>query len=165
MSEQLNTEVAGLNLRFAVASDTDTILGLISELAEYEKLSHEMVAEYDVFKESMFGERPYAESIIAEYEGVVVGFALYFYNFSTFTGRPGIHLEDLFIKPAYRGKGFGKALLVALARLAAQRNCGRLEWSVLDWNTPSIAFYKKLGAKAMDEWTTFRLTREQLEKF
>jgi len=158
MQEKITTKIPGVSLRAAARDDGKIILGLISELAEYEKLSHEVIADLDTLEATLFGERPFAETVLAEYDGAVVGFALFCYNFSTFIGRPGLHLEDLFVKPAFRGKGIGRALLCYVARLAVERHCGRLEWSVLDWNEPALHFYKKLGAVPMNEWTTFRLS-------
>lgn len=151
-------------IRFAGAQDTETVLRFIRALAEYEKLSDDCVADAASLKAHLFGPRPYAEVLLIEDEaGTAHGFALFFHNFSTFLGKPGIYLEDLFVDPAQRGKGYGKALLVRLAELAVERGCGRLEWSVLDWNTPSIDFYLSLGAKPMDEWTIYRLDGERLE--
>lgn len=152
-----------LQLRPAEAGDSATILRFIQELAEYEKLRHECVATEADIVEHLFGVRPKAEAVLAEWDGEAVGFALFFHNFSTFLGKPGIYLEDLYVHPRMRGKGIGKALLVHLARLARERGCGRLEWSVLDWNAPSIAFYESLGAKAKDEWTVYRVDGEALE--
>ena len=146
----------------ATRSDVPLILGLIKELAEYERLAHEVVASEEVLAETLFGARPYAEVLLAFYEDQSVGYALYFHSYSTFLGRPGIYLEDLFVRPPFRGKGIGKALLAALARVASERNCGRLEWAVLNWNEPAIGFYKSLGAKPMDTWTVYRLTGEPL---
>ena len=140
------------------------ILRFIEKLAEYEKLSHEVVATETALRKYLFGARPMAEVILAYWGGEAVGFALFFYNFSTFLARPGIYLEDLFVDVEHRGKGIGKALLTRLAQIARERGCGRLEWSVLDWNEPSIQFYRGLGATAKDEWTTYRLTGEALEK-
>ena len=151
-----------LNIRAAERSDTALILELIRGLAEYEKLSHEVVATPELLEKWLFGERPVAEVLIAEWEGLPRGFALFFHNFSTFLGRPGFYLEDLYVQPEFRGRGIGKALLLRLARLAVERGYGRLEWSVLDWNEPAIRFYKSLGAKPMDEWTVFRLTGDGL---
>jgi GNAT superfamily N-acetyltransferase len=139
-------------------------LSFIKKLAIYEKLVHEVTATEETLRETLFGQRRYAEVIIGYYRGEPVGFALFFHNYSTFLGRPGIYLEDLFVDEEHRGKGFGKALLVHLARLTKERNCGRLEWAVLDWNEPSINFYKALGARQMDEWTVFRVTGEALDK-
>ncbi|MBY0455950.1 MAG: GNAT family N-acetyltransferase [Gemmataceae bacterium] len=151
-------------IRPATPDDIPTIARLIRALAEYEKLAHAVVLSESILGEHLFGDRRYAEVLLAEDAGVVVGFALFFHNYSTFRGRPGIYLEDLFVVPEARGKGFGKALLRALARLAVERDCARMEWSVLNWNAPSIAFYKALGAKPMDEWTVYRLTDEALTK-
>ena len=151
-----------LHLRPAIAADTPVILGFIRELAAYEKLLDHCVATEQGLALHLFGANPKAEVIMAEWEGAPVGFALFFHNFSTFLAQPGIYLEDLYVQSAMRGKGIGKALLMHLARLAQIRNCGRLEWSVLDWNTPSIAFYESLGAVAQDDWTTYRLTGQAL---
>jgi len=158
------TALPNFSLREAQAGDCALILALIRELAEYEKLPHEVVASEAVLRETLFGERPAAEVIFAEYRGQAVGYALFFGNFSTFTGRPGIYLEDLYVKPQMRGRGFGKCLLAYVAKLAVQRRCSRLEWSVLDWNEPSIRFYRSLGAVAMDEWTVQRLAGAALEE-
>ena len=137
---------------------------MIRALAEYEKLTHLCVATEARLEETLFGSRPYAETIIAEWDGAPVGFALYFHNYSTFLAQPGIYLEDLFVQPEFRGKGIGKALLIRLAQIADERACGRMEWSVLDWNEPSITFYKKLGANPLDDWTIFRVTGPGLGK-
>ena len=149
-------------IRSAVPDDIPTIAALIRELAEYEHLAHEVVLDEETLASHLFGARPYAEVVIAETEGEPVGFALFFHNFSTFLGRPGIYLEDLFVRPTHRGAGHGRALLAELGRLAVERECGRIEWSVLDWNAPSIAFYESLGATAMSEWTLYRLTGDAL---
>jgi GNAT superfamily N-acetyltransferase len=149
-------------IRPATRADIPVIAELIGALADYEHLSDQVVLDEARLVEHLFGPRPYAEVLLAQDAGTVVGFALFFYNYSTFLGRPGIYLEDLFVRPEHRGKGFGKALLKAVAKLAVERGCGRLEWSVLDWNAPSIKFYKAFGAVAMDEWTVFRLTGESL---
>jgi len=145
-------------LRFATASDAPTILALIRGLAEYEKLLHECIADETALARTLFGDRRYAEVVIAEHEGRAAGFALFFHNYSTFLARPGIYLEDLFVRPELRGRGIGETLLAFLAKLAVERDCGRVEWSVLDWNEPAIGFYRKLGAVPMDEWTVFRVT-------
>jgi GNAT superfamily N-acetyltransferase len=142
--------------------DVPKILGFIRALAEYEKLSHACVATEGQLREQLFGPRPAAEVLIARLNDNPVGFALFFGSFSTFLAKPGIYLEDLFVLPEARGHGVGKALLKALAGIAVQRNCGRLEWAVLDWNEPAIGFYKKLGAVAMEEWTTYRVTGDKL---
>lgn len=149
-------------IRAATPADLPLIAELIRALAEYEKLAHEVRFEEAVLGEKLFGPRPYAEVLIGEVDGVAQGFALFFHNFSTFEGKPGIYLEDLFVRPEARGAGLGKALLVELARLALERDCARLEWWVLDWNEPSIGFYKSLGAKPMDEWTVMRVDGEAL---
>ncbi len=153
-----------LSIRPAASTDTPLILELIRALAEYEKLADACVATEEQLAETLFGPKPYAEAIIAEWDRAPAGFALYFHNYSTFLAQPGIYLEDLFVKPELRGKGIGKALLAALAQIAGERKCGRLEWAVLDWNEPSIGFYKKLGAKPLDDWTTFRITGPGLAK-
>ena len=152
-----------LKIRPTTADDVPLILKFIRELAEYEKLAHSVVANEATLRDELFGTKPVAECVIAEYDGVAVGFALYFHNFSTFVGKRGLYLEDLFVKPEMRGQGIGKALLVYLAQLAQARNCGRFEWAVLDWNEPSINFYKSLGAEPMNEWTVYRLTGETLD--
>ncbi len=152
-------------LRRAAETDLDTVIELIHALAEYEHEPDAVQLDREELREHLFGERPYAEVLLAETdEGMNAGFALFFHNFSTWTGKPGIHLEDLFVRPEFRGKGFGKAMLVELARTALERGCGRLEWSVLDWNEPSIAFYKGLGAQAMDGWTVYRVDGESLRR-
>lgn len=140
------------------------ILTLIRELADYERLSHEAVATEDSLREWLFGERAVAEVLIAEDGGDVAGFALFFHNFSTFLGRPGIYLEDLYVRPGFRRAGVGRGLLVHLARLARERGCGRLEWSVLDWNEPAIGFYGEIGASPVSGWTLYRVTGEVLEE-
>jgi GNAT superfamily N-acetyltransferase len=149
-------------IRPAIPEDTKTIARLIRALAEYEKLAHEVSLDEARLHEHLFGSRPFAEVLLAEAKGSVVGFALFFHNYSTFVGRPGIYLEDLFVEPEHRGQGHGKALLVELARLAVERGCGRLEWAVLDWNEPAIQFYRSLGAVPMDAWQTYRLTGNAL---
>jgi GNAT superfamily N-acetyltransferase len=155
--------VARAEIRPATVDDVPIILSLIRELAEYERLSHEVVATEGLLRESLFGERRGAEVLIACCKGASAGFALFFHNFSTFLGRPGIYLEDLYVKPKFRGRGIGRALLTHLARLAKERGCGRLEWAVLDWNEPAIKLYKSIGAVPMDEWTVYRVTGEALE--
>jgi GNAT superfamily N-acetyltransferase len=149
-------------IRPAAPSDLPLIMQFIRDLAEYEKLSHEVRFAEETLGENLFGTRQMAEVLIGEVSGTPQGFALFFHNFSTFEGRPGIHLEDLFVRLEARGVGLGKALLIELARLALERNCARLEWSVLDWNAPSIGFYKALGAKALDDWTVMRVDGEAL---
>jgi GNAT superfamily N-acetyltransferase len=153
---------SALNLRPADASDVPLILAFIRELAEYEKLPQECHATEAELERTLFGPRRFAEVILAFEGELPLGFALFFHNYSTWLAKPGIYLEDLYVRPEHRGKGAGKALLVALAKLAVERGCGRVEWSVLDWNTPSIEFYRALGARPMDEWTTFRLSGEAL---
>jgi len=152
-----------LHLRPAMRADLPVILKLIEDLADYEKLRHACVATIEELDKHLFGEHPRAEVVLAEWEGEVAGFALFFHTFSTFLAKPGIYLEDLFVVPERRGCGIGKALLVHLARLAKIRGCGRVEWSVLDWNTPSIAFYESLGAKQQKKWHMYRLTGAELE--
>lgn len=153
-----------LAIRPAIEADVSLILRFIRALAEYEKLSHEVVAtEADIYA-GLFGPKRVAECAIAEWEGAPAGFALFFHNYSTFVGKPGIYLEDLFVLPELRGNGIGKALLAHLAKLARDRGCARLEWAVLDWNAPSIAFYQSLGARPMDDWTVYRLTGDALNK-
>ena len=147
---------------FAKREDTAKILDLITELAVYEKLEKEIVTDVPTLEHWLFDEKK-AEVLFVEEEGEKVGYALFFHNFSTFLGRAGIYLEDLFVKPAYRGRGLGKGLLTELARITVERGCGRLEWACLDWNQPSIDFYHSMGAKAMDEWTVYRLTGATLE--
>jgi GNAT superfamily N-acetyltransferase len=158
MAERIQTRIPGLTLRFAAEGDVGIILGFIRELADYEKLSHEVVATEETLRASLFHGRQVAEVILAELQGSAVGFALFFHNFSTFLGQPGIYLEDLYVTPAMRGKGVGTALLSFLARLASERGCGRLEWAVLDWNQSAITFYKNLDAQPLHEWTVFRVT-------
>jgi GNAT superfamily N-acetyltransferase len=156
--------VDNLSIEKASERDVPVILSFIKELAEYERLSHEVVATEEMLRASLFGERVMAEVLIAQTGAEAVGFALFFHNFSTFLGRPGIYLEDLYVQPRARGKGIGRALLARLACLAVERGCGRLEWAVLDWNEPAIRFYRNLGAVAMDEWTVFRATGEALKR-
>ena len=146
-----------LSIRPAIEPDLDLIIGFIRALADYERLADEVHLDRDVLATHLFGSAPKAEVLIAERDGAPVGFALFFHNFSTFEGQPGIYLEDLFVSPEARGSGAGKALLATLATLALERGCARLEWSVLDWNTPAIEFYRSLGAKSMDEWTINRV--------
>ncbi|MGE5441305.1 MAG: N-acetyltransferase family protein [Bacteroidota bacterium] len=150
-------------IKKACKSDTPLILSFIKQLAEYERMSDDVVATEELLKEVLFGNSPSAEVVLAYYNNEPAGFAIYFFNFSTFVGRPGLYLEDLFVKPALRGKGIGKALLIHLAKKAIEKKCGRFEWSVLDWNAPAINFYKSLGARPMDEWTVFRIDGEKLK--
>jgi len=146
--------------------DCETIVNLVRELAVYEKLEHLAVATADDFRRNLFGPRPFAEAILAESgsDRRLIGFALYFHTFSTFLGKPGIYLEDIFVRPESRRQGVGKALLASVARVAEERGCGRLEWSVLNWNTPSIEFYVSLGARPMSEWSVYRVDDEPLRR-
>lgn len=153
-----------LSIRSALADDTTLILQFIRELADYERLLDRVVATESELRAALFGPVPRAEVLIAEMDGAAAGFALYFHNFSTFVGRTGLYLEDLFVRPEFRSHGVGKALLVELARTAVERRCGRLEWAVLDWNEPAIGFYRSLGAVAQDDWTVYRLEGEALER-
>jgi GNAT superfamily N-acetyltransferase len=153
-----------VKIRPATEADLGTIEELIRALAAYERMADEVVMDARLLRKNLFGDRPYAEVLIAEVDGEPAGFALFFHNFSTFVGRPGIYLEDLFVKPEHRGTGLGRALLKRLAEIAVERECGRLEWAVLDWNEPAIGFYKKLGARPNDEWTVFRLAGEALQE-
>ena len=150
-----------INIRNANINDSATILGFIKELAEYENMSNDVVATEDLIKQNIF-EKKLAEVIIAEFDNKPVGFALFFHNFSTFLGKGGIYLEDLYVQPAMRGKNIGKMLLSSITKIAVQRDCGRLEWSCLNWNEPSIKFYKSQGAIPMDEWTVYRVTGNEL---
>ena len=151
-------------IRPATPDDVPVIARLIRDLAEYERLSHAVDFDEARLRDHLFGPRPYAEVLLAEDGGTVVGFALFFHNYSTFAGKPGLYLEDLFVVPVARGKGFGKALLVALAKIGVERDCGRVTWSVLKWNEPSIRFYESLGAVPMDEWTGYRLVDDAIKK-
>ncbi|ABF53562.1 GNAT family N-acetyltransferase [Sphingopyxis alaskensis] len=153
-----------LAIRPATRADLPLIAEFIRDLAEYERLSHEVRFDEAKLGENLFGPRPYAEVVIGEIDGTPQGFALFFHNFSTFEGRPGIYLEDLFVRPEARGSGLGKALLAHLAELCIERDCARLEWWVLDWNEPSIGFYKSLGARMMDEWTVMRVDGDALTR-
>jgi len=160
----LSTKIDNFTIRKAKREDVPLVLNFIHRLADYERLSHEVVATEAELERYLFGEAKVAEVVFGYSGEVPVGFALYFYNFSTFLGKPGIYLEDLFILEKERGKGYGKALLTYLAKLAVEKGCGRLEWAVLDWNEPSIEFYKSLGAMMMDEWIVNRLTGDTLVK-
>ena len=151
-------------IRAANENDVAVILALIKDLAEYEHLSHEVAATEEDIRQSLFGDRPVAQALIGEHEGIPISFALFFYNFSTFLGKPGIYLEDLYVQPEYRSNGFGRRMLAHIARLAKERNCGRFEWSVLDWNEPAIRTYDRLNATPMKEWILYRLTGEALNK-
>lgn len=162
MEMVMNTSITDFKLRFAEKKDVPLILEFIKELAEYENMLNEVAATEDTLMESLF-ERKMAEVVIGEYQHEPVAFALFFHNFSTFLGKPGIYLEDLFVKPEMRGKGLGKIMLSFLAKLAVERNCGRLEWWCLDWNKSSIDFYKRMGAVSMDEWTVYRVSEAALD--
>ncbi len=151
-------------IRSATPDDVPTIARLIRALASYERLSDRVVFDEEKLREHLFGERRYAEVLLAEVEGAVAGFALFFHNYSTFQGKPGLYLEDLFVLPEHRGKGYGKALLIALAKLAVERGCATVRWVVLKWNEPGIQFYELLGATAMNEWTEYRLAGDALKK-
>src|SRR3982750_4126098 len=154
--------MANFDIRAATEADVPVILGLIRDLADYERAPDAVVATEAGLREVLFGAKPAAEVLLASEGKEPVGFAVYFFNFSTWLGRPGLYLEDLFVRPTVRGKGYGRALLARLAQIAQERRCGRMEWAVLDWNEPAIGFYKKLGAKPMDEWTVFRLERAEI---
>jgi GNAT superfamily N-acetyltransferase len=151
-------------IRPATIADVPVILDLIRELATYERAPNEVTATEEQLVDVLFGKKPVAEVLLAFEDEGPVGFAVFFHNFSTWLGRAGLYLEDLFVRPEHRGKGYGRALLVDLAKIARERGCGRMEWAVLDWNEPAIEFYRKLGAKPMDEWTVFRLTRDGIAK-
>lgn len=163
MSKPQRSEVmAAISIRPAVPADVEIILGFICALADYERLRHEVRADRALLEAHLFGDRPRAEVLIGELDGKPAGFALFFHNFSTFEARPGIYLEDLFVDEAARGAGLGKALLTRLAALAVERGCARLEWAVLDWNSPAIDFYRSIGARPLDDWTIQRLDGEAL---
>ena len=153
-----------VTIRPAAAHELPLVLEFIRELAVYERLEHEMSATTADLATSLFGPRPYAEVVFACLDGIPVGFALFFHNFSTFIGKPGIYLEDLFVRPQARGRGIGRCLLAWLARTTLERGCARLDWAVLDWNAPSIAFYRSVGAVAQDEWTIMRVSGAALER-
>ena len=158
------SESPGLSITNAVEADVPLILTFIKALAGYERLADSVVATEDGLRATLFGARPYAECIIARWAGEPAGFALFFHNYSTFLGRPGVYLEDLFVNPEFRGKGIGRSILQHLAKIALDRNCGRLEWSVLDWNESAIGFYKSLGAEPLEDWTIFRVKGEALAR-
>jgi GNAT superfamily N-acetyltransferase len=151
-------------IRPATSDDVPVILELIRALATYERAPNDVTATENGLVEVLFDEKPSAEVLLAFENETAVGFAVFFHNFSTWLGRPGLYLEDLFVRPEHRGKGYGRALLIYLAKIARERGCGRMEWAVLDWNKPAIEFYRKLGAKSLDEWTVFRLTRDGIAK-
>ena len=153
-----------ISIRPATPNDVPTVAFLIRALSQYEKLEHEVTMTEDRLRATMFGPRSYAEALLAEDDGKPVGFALFFHNYSTFLAQPGLYLEDLYVPESHRGKGIGKSLLVQLAKIAVERNCGRLEWAVLDWNVDAIGFYEKLGAKPNSEWTVYRLTGDSLNR-
>jgi GNAT superfamily N-acetyltransferase len=150
------------SIRKAEQSDAGIVVNLIQQLAAYEKLSHEVVMTVELIEKNVF-ENKYANVLLAEENDVVIGFALYFFNFSTFLGKPGLYLEDLFVEPQHRGKGYGKRLLIELAKIAIEKDCGRMEWVVLDWNTPAIEFYKSLNAFPIDDWSVFRLAEDKMK--
>ncbi len=161
---KVSTKLKNFTIRPAKEDDAPLILSLIKGLAEYERLAHEVVATEELLRDTLFGARPVAEVILGDFDEEPVSFALFFHNYSTFLGRPGIYLEDLFVKPDMRGKGIGSVMLAYVAYLAKERQCGRLEWSVLDWNEPALKFYKSIGAVPMDEWTIHRVTGEGLDR-
>jgi GNAT superfamily N-acetyltransferase len=158
------TPTPSLSVRPAAAADVDLVLGFIRELAEYERLSHEVTASREQIHTALFGPRPYAEAVLGCIDGEPCGFALFFHNFSTFLGKPGLYLEDLYVRPSARGRGLGSYLLAWLAALALERDCGRFEWAVLDWNEPALKVYRSLGARAADDWTIQRVTGEALRQ-
>lgn len=162
--EPLSTSIEGFEIREATEADAPVILSFIKQLARYEKLSHEVVATEARIRETLFGTRRVAEVAIGFLNQRAVGFVLFFHNYSTFLGQPGLYIEDLFVEESYRRRGFGRALLLYVAHLAHERRCGRLEWSVLDWNEPAIEFYKKLGAFPMSDWTVYRVTGDSLRR-
>lgn len=164
MSKQIATGLENCYLRFAELTDVPLILNFIRGLAEYEKMADEVVANESLLEKKLFGDQQYAEVLLAFYDEEAVGFALFFHSFSTFEGRPGIYLEDLFVEPEFRGLGIGTGLLRFLARLTIERDCARLEWSVLNWNTPAIDFYNALNAEPLDGWTTYRLSDKALSQ-
>ena len=164
VSMMKTTNIEGFTIRTATGDDAALVLWFIRQLADYEKLSHEVVATEDRIHKALFGQRPYAEVVIGEFRSEPVGFALFFHNFSTFIGKPGIYLEDLFVIPEMRGRGFGTIMLQYLAKLALERDCGRLEWSVLDWNEPAIKVYKSIGARLMKEWIINRVSGNELSE-
>ena len=160
----MRTETKNFTIRPATIVDVPIILQLIRDLATYERAPSEVAATEEQLVDVLFGERPVAEVLLAFEDEMPIGFAVFFHNFSTWVGRPGLYLEDLFVKPEARGKGYGRALLIHLAKIARDRGCGRMEWAVLDWNEPAIQFYKKIGAQPLDEWKIFRLTRDGIAK-
>ncbi len=165
MGIEMTDQMEKIKIRPATQKDVPLILSLIKDLAAYERLSNEVVATEDILFDSLFGKRRFAEVIIGYYDSVATGYALFFHNFSTFIGKPGIYIEDLYVKEAYRGKGVGRSMLVYVAQLAKARNCKRLEFSVLNWNEPAIRFYEHFGARSMDDWMLFRMTGKALDNF
>jgi GNAT superfamily N-acetyltransferase len=159
------TTPSALTIRPATPTDVPTLVALIQALAEFEKLSHEVTGSAEDLHRSLFGDRPYAEALLAWIDDTPVGMALFFHNFSTFLMQPGLYLEDLFVRPEYRGQGIGRALLVQVGQLALERGCGRFEWNVLDWNTPAIEFYQRMGAELKPEWRLCRVTGASLQAF
>ena len=153
-----------ISIRSATSDDVPTVAFLIRALSQYEKLEHEVAMTEDKLRTTMFGPRSYAEAVLAEEDGKAVGFALFFHNYSTFLAQPGLYLEDLYVPESHRGKGIGKSLLAHLAKIAVERNCGRMEWAVLDWNVDAIGFYEKLGAKPNSDWTVYRLAGDSLNR-
>lgn len=164
MNETTPRGAPGLTLRFATPDDVPLVLAFIHKLATYEKLAHEVVATEPLIADALFGEHPVAEVVLAHHRGEPAGFALFFRNFSSYLGRPGIHIEDLFVEPALRGNGIARRLLGFVARLALERGCGRLEWGVLDWDDPAVRLYGKTGAEALSEWSVYRVSGEALER-
>lgn len=160
----IKTKIPRFTLRSAGEADVPLVLSFVRELAEYEKMLHEVAATEETLRESLFGERKVAEAVLGEWEGRPVAVAIFFHNFSTFLGRPGIYLEDIYVKPEMRGKGIGKVMLAYLAKLAAERGCARIEWSVLDWNKAAIRFYRSIGAVPMNEWTVQRVAGDALAR-
>ena len=156
--------VEAFSIRSATPADIDAILGMVRELAEYENLLDQYVATEEKFQEALFGKKPIAEALVGELEDEPIAFALFFHNFSTFVGKPGLYLEDLYVKPPYRSRGFGKAFLRHLARIALKRGCARFEWTVLDWNEPAIRAYNSIAAASLDEWTIRRMEGNSLQK-
>lgn len=163
MKRIVETRIKGFTIRFANEDDAEIVFNMVKKLAAYEQLTDSLKATMEIFRESLF-QRGVAETLIGEYEGTPVGYAIFFHNFSSFTGRIGIFIEDIYVKTEMQGKGFGQAMFACIAKLAIERKCGRLEWSCLDWNKPSIAFYEKMGATRLDEWSTYRLSGDALEQ-
>jgi GNAT superfamily N-acetyltransferase len=162
--EAESESLSNFRIRAAVEEDVPLILQFVKKLARYERLSHDVSVTEDLLRKNLFGEKRMAEVILAEDQNTAVGFALFFPNFSTFLGKPGIYIEDIYVDESYRRRGFGYAMFIYIVRLAKERECGRLEWSVLDWNTPAIRFYEKMGAVPLSDWTTYRLTGESLRR-